>query len=230
MPRRERPQNSQRSEHWLRVAVNEAQSRLNSRIAGVFGWANPDIELLSPVREDDYVEYYDDAFLERLGVSGLRVPLREFWPAGGPRWDGLGRTGDGKLILVEAKAYIEEAVDYRSKAGPESLARIGQSLGEAKKAFRSAKDAPWETPFYQYANRLAHLYFLHELNGLDAYLLFLYFSDAPDVPEPSSVDEWKGAARLTKKCLGLGKHRFDDRIGTLIWSVSDMFADNLAAE
>lgn len=30
---------------------------------------------------------------------------------------------------------------------------------------------------YQYANRLAHLYFLRHLNGVEAYLLLLYFAD-----------------------------------------------------
>ena len=222
MPRRERPKNTQRSEHWLRVAVNEVQSRLNSRVASVFGWRDQRIEWLSPLKDDDYAEYFDAAFLERLGVGSLRIPLRTFWPAGGPRWDGLGRTADGKLILVEAKAYIEEAVDYRSKACPGSFERISQSLAAAKNAFEATKDAPWEMPFYQYANRLAHLYFLHELNGLDAYLLFLYFADAPDTPKPCSETEWKGAVRLIRKCLGLGRHRLESRTGTLIWSVPNM--------
>jgi hypothetical protein len=230
MPRRDRPHNTHRSEHWLRVAINEVPSRFNAQVARVFAWEEANIEWLSPVMDDDYAEYYDAAFLEGLGISSLRIPLGSFWPAGGPRWDGLGRTSDGKLILVEAKAYIEEAVDYRSKASPGSFKKISQSLAEAKNAFNVTVDAPWETPFYQYANRLAHLYFLHELNGLDAYLLFLYFADAPDVPDPCSENEWKGAARLNKKCLGLGKHRFETRIGTLIWSVGDMLADDRGAE
>jgi hypothetical protein len=93
---------------------------------------------------------------------------------------------------------------------------------------RPQKDAPWEAPFYQYANRLAHLYFVRQLNGLDAYLLFLYFADSPDVPKPCTAQQWQGAVRLTEKCLGLDAHRFKDRVGTLIWSVPDMLSSRQA--
>jgi len=80
--------------------------------------------------------------------------------------------------LVEAKAHIDEAVDFGSRAKTDSLKQICRALTCAKKAFGVIGDAPWDSPFYQYANRLAHLYFLRQLNGLDAYLLFLYFADA----------------------------------------------------
>lgn len=111
MPRRERPPKTERSEHWLRVAVNEHTDAFNSSIAGLFGWdARDPIEWRSPIEADDYAEYFDDEFIDRLCVSDLLVPLIDFWPRSGPRWDGLGRTKTGKLILVEAKAYIEEAV------------------------------------------------------------------------------------------------------------------------
>ncbi len=228
MPRRERPLETKRSEHWLRVAVNEYPEELSSHVTAQFRWpSNERIEWLSPVESDDYAEYYDQEFLDRLGVSGLKVPLTDFWPRSGPRWDGLARTDSGKLILVEAKAYIEEAVDYRSKAGPDSLKKIQAALANSKKAFRASDDAPWESPFYQYANRLAHLYFLKQLNGLDAYLLFLYFADAPDVPESCNTRQWEGAVRLTEKCLGLGAHKFRAHIGTLIWSVPDMLLNKI---
>ena len=52
------------------------------------------------------------------------------------------------------------------------------ALASAKEALGVPKDAPWDAPFYQYANRLAHLYFLRQLNGLDATLLFLYFAQS----------------------------------------------------
>jgi len=127
---------------------------------------------------------------------------------------------------VEAKAYIEEGVHYRSKASTGSLAKINEALGQAKAAFKAKPDAPWEAPFYQYANRLAHLYYLRELNGVDAYLLFLYFADAPDVPAPCSAEQWQGAKRLTDKCLGLGKHPYGKQVSTIVWSVADMLDSN----
>jgi len=225
MPRRKRPLNTQRSEHWLRVAVNEHQEMLNSRISSLFGWsADERITWLSPVRSDEYAEYFDQEFLDKLGVSQLKVPLTDFWPRSGPRWDGLAKTESGKLILVEAKAYIEEAVEYGTRARLEPRKNIRRALTKARKAYRAAKGARWEFPFYQYANRLAHLYFLRELNGLDAYLLFLYFADARDVPHPCTAQHWQGAVRLIEKCLGLGTHPYRRFIGTVIWSVPEMLA------
>lgn len=215
MPRRERPFQTSRSEHWMRVAVNESPAILDAHIRAAFGWPETEaIEWRSPLRDDAYAEYYDETFLERLGIADLKAALKAFWPSSGPRWDALARTASGKLILVEAKAYIEEGVDYRSKASPESLARIRHALEDAKLAYAANPDAPWQSPFYQYANRLAHLYFLADRNDLDAWLVFLCFADAPDVPEPCTKDQWEGARRLTEKCLGLGTHKLTARVGT----------------
>ena len=223
MPRRERPAQTTRSEHWLRVAVNKEPVRLNARITELYGWSSTErIQWLSPIEEDHFAEYFDQSFIDRLGLKELRVPLQDFWPNGGPRWDGLGKTASGKIILVEAKAYIEEAVDYRTKASPESRARIESSIERAKIAFTANHDASWNSPFYQYANRLAHLYFLAGLNKLDAYLLFVAFADAPDVPAPSTTEEWRGAYRLMSKCLGLSNGPLRRRVGHLIWSVQDV--------
>lgn len=226
MPRRTRPAETTRSEHWMRVAANEKRRLLDASVVSTFRWNESEaIQWLSPIKEDGFAEYFDSAFLKRLDLPDLRVPLSRFWPARGPRWDGLAKTQSGKVLLVEAKAHIEEAVDYRSKAKGKALKKIRNSLSEAKAAYKAVKDAPWEEPFYQYANRLAHLYFLHKVNGLDAYLLFLYFADAPDVPFPASVSEWKGAIRTTEKCLGLGKHPFRDRVGAVILSVPEMLSN-----
>src|SRR5262245_58216802 len=172
MPRRVRPPETTRSEHWLRIAVNDRTSLLNRLVVEAFGWSLIErIEWVSPTREDDFAEYYDQAFLDRLGLSRLNPSLKDFWPAGGPRWDGLARTASQKVILVEAKAHIDEMVDFRSRACGDSLVRIEHSLNQAKHGCGAAADAPWSTPFFQFANRLAHLYFLADLNQVDAYLL-----------------------------------------------------------
>jgi hypothetical protein len=226
MPRRLRPAQSQRSEHWLRVAVNERTDVLNFHVRQTLHLAaNDPIEWLSPIAEDAFAEYYDEAFLERLKVAPILTPLHEFWPESGPRWDGLARTQSGKLIIVEAKAYVEEAVDFKSKAGDASLKRIRAALTSAKGAFRAAADANWEEPFYQYANRLAHLYYLRSLNRCDAYLLFLCFADAPDVPTPSTTQEWQGAIRTIEKALGLGTHPYRPYIGHLILNIPEMLSN-----
>ena len=44
-------------------------------VRSVFGWpAAEEITWRSPLEEDDYAEYYDETFLQRLGVKDLSVP------------------------------------------------------------------------------------------------------------------------------------------------------------
>ncbi|MFO1267308.1 MAG: hypothetical protein U1F67_11375 [Rubrivivax sp.] len=172
---------------------------------------------MSPVAADEYAEYYDQSFLSLLGVDDTKAPLQTFWPSSGPRWDGLARTSGGKLILIEAKAYIAEAVDFGSKASSASLELIERSLTEAKAAYRARADAVWIRPFYQYANRLAHLYYLRNLLGADAYLLFVCITDAPDVSAPASAAEWRGAHAAIETALGLGTHPYRGFVRHLYW-------------
>ena len=223
MPKRERPPKTSRSEHWLRMAANDASALTNEEIRRAFQWCDWEtIEWLSPIKSDHFAEYYDDAFLQRLGIKELAIPLHCFWPRSGPRWDGLARTASGKFLLVEAKAYIEEAVDFGSKAKGDSREKIANALKQSKQAYGASADANWESPFYQYANRLAHLHFLVSKNEIDAYLVFLYFANAPDVPSPCTLEQWEGARRLTEKCLGLGNHAYADRVATVVIDVPEM--------
>ena len=60
--------------------------------------------------------------------------------------------------------------------------------------------------FYQYANRLAHQYFLRQINDLHGILVFLYFVNADDMLDPMSKEEWHGAVRLIHAVLGLPKN------------------------
>ena len=175
MPRRSRPAHTKGSEHWLRVMVNDRTSEINRRISDSFGWCNVQIDWRSPRRDDDYAEYFDQDFLDRLRVIDMVMSLKNFRPRSGPRWDGLALTRDSKLILVEAKAHIGEVVDFSSKASLDARKRIENRLDEAKEAFRAYSGSCWHTPFYQMANRLAHLNFLAGINKKDAYLVFIYF-------------------------------------------------------
>ena len=177
---------------------------------------------LSPIKSDQYAEYYDAEFLERLGIKELAFPLHSFWPRSGPRWDGLARTSSRKYLLVEAKAYIEEGVDFGSKAGDTSRKKIVDALEQSKQAYNANPDANWESPFYQYANRLAHLHFLVSKNKINAYLVFLYFANAPDVLSSCSSEQWEGARRLTEQCLGLSRHVYNERIATVVVDVPEM--------
>jgi hypothetical protein len=204
MPRIVQRKAQRGSQRWLQELVNERPDLFARELLPQIGYSPGDaIEWLSPVRSDAYAEYRDEAFLDRLGIELPRCSLRDFWPRRGPVWDGLARGPRGEPILVEAKAHIPELYSPASSASEASLVSIRKSLVRAKKAFSSTAKHEWSGPFYQYTNRLAHLFLLRTLNRVPAYLAFLYFINARDVAGPNSVAEWVGALRLLETILGL---------------------------
>lgn len=222
MSRTPRPEKTSRSEHWLRVLVNEHPELLDAELRRSFGWSeSEEVTWVSPLANDEYAEYRDAQALEKLGLTPS-VPLAEFWPTRGPRWDALGRTSAGRPLLVEAKAYIEEIVSPASAASDQSLTLIRQSLREVKEFLRIKPEHDWSALFYQYTNRLAHLYYLRRRNSVDAYLVFIYFLGAPDVQEPSTAAEWHAALRLLKSLLGTSRHALTPYIAEVFIDVSEL--------
>ncbi len=189
----------------IQVLINKHPKLLTQRIQEAVGQSF-EIEWLSPKQDDGFAEYRDVAFLKMLGCYPLRVPLERFWPARGPQWDGLGRS-EKSVFLVEAKANIPELLSSPMKAKDDRSVRlIRKSLEETKRFVYSRSTADWSKAFYQYTNRLAHLYYLTHLNGISAYLICLYFTgDASVDGHPTTRDEWRGAVRLMKEFLGIGK-------------------------
>lgn len=181
---------------WLQRAVNCNQSCLEHAEIGAVQW-------LSPLRDDDFAEYRDAAFLERLGLSRLSEALRDFWPKRGPQWDALGLAGD-RVILVEAKAHIDEFFSPPSAATGKSRETIAASLTATREALGVSSSTDWSTRFYQFANRLAHLYFLRS-HGVDAYLLFVDFICDDDMRGPTCADEWAAVYRTAEYAFGLPK-------------------------
>jgi hypothetical protein len=188
---------SKGSQRWLQWLVNEASDRLDAAIGlGPIDWR-------SPLRADDYAEYRDDAFIDRVGVVPARRPLSAFWPRGGPQWDGLGRAASGEVVLVEAKAHLNELFSPASTASESSLARIQLSLREAADGLGALAGSDWSKQFYQYGNRLAHAYWLERLNGIPTRLVFLYLMGDVDVQGPSHREEWDTAVQTVHRALGL---------------------------
>jgi hypothetical protein len=195
------------SQRWLQILINDAPEVLNRIIVEELSLGDTgSIEWRSPRQDDGYAEYQDKAFLDRLGVATDRVPLAEFWPRRGPVWDGLGRTRRGDILLLEAKARIGELVSPASQAGEASRDLIERSLTATKRFLKVATAYDWTDRFYQYTNRLAHLYFLRHLNQEPAYLVFVYFINATDVGGPTCREEWEGALRLLHAFLGVERH------------------------
>ena len=210
------------SQRWLQVLVNEHQHLISRGVAGSLELGEGQgVHWLSPVKEDDYAEYRDQDFLDRLGVSLPKVTLQSFWPRLGPVWDGLAKTDRGDVILVEAKSHITELVSDPTRAGPRSLARIRESLQAARRFYGSRSGPDWATCFYQYTNRLAHLCLLRELNGLPAYLLRLYFLNDEEMGGPATQLQWEGAIELLEAFLRI-RHEKLHGVLTVFIDVKEM--------
>jgi hypothetical protein len=187
---------------WMQALVVQHRSLIECELRQVLE-AGPDVafDWRSPLAANDFAEYRDAALLERLGLSEHREALAEFWPRRGPQWDALATMSDGKVLLFEAKAHVSE-LRSDCKASPASREQILKSLAKAKAHFGASADADWATGCYQYANRLAHLYFLRD-RGADAHLVMIYFTGDSDMRGPDSREEWEGAIKDVHRQLGL---------------------------
>jgi len=212
------------SQRWLQLAVEKAPEVINRHIREAMKLGgDSSVEWLSPLRADRYVEYRDETFVVKLGLD-LKTPLSSFWPSRGPMWDGLASAGDAR-ILVEAKAHVGEMISGSTRASGKSKKTIEAALAAVRKALapRSEVDwSHWNGAFYQYANRLAHLHFLHENAGKNVHLLYIYFINARDVKGPESVDEWRGAIKLMEGYLGVGVHRLQKFVHKIFPDVTEI--------
>jgi hypothetical protein len=156
---------------------------------------------VAPLECNNFYEPRDGAFLRALELSDMRQRLSEFWPARGPRWDALALLEPGSAILLgEGKSYPAEMLGRGCMATPASRAPILTSLGAARSWLHARPDADWLGPLYQYANRLAHVYFLRKICGRPAFLANLCFLD--DERSPTSRADWESQLSVYKEQLG----------------------------
>lgn len=193
------------SQRWLQLAVNVQRRLVEEPLVGSLGsGSHSPLEWLGPLHSSGYREYKDLDVLKALGAPvSVQHSLVEFWPRRGPAWDGLARSSSGELLLLEAKAHIPELAFGRSQVAPESVGKITERLREVREFLAPKSTAEWAHTFYQYANRLAFLYFLRHVNQLPAHLVFVYFVNAQDVRGPASRMEWESALSLMYAALGL---------------------------
>jgi hypothetical protein len=191
----------------IQILVNEHPALLINSIKEKVNIKSENIEWVSPLKDDEYAEYRDEDYLQRLGITGLKMPLHDFWPRNGPQWDALGKGEGGEVFLIEAKANIPELLSSCGAQSPKSRKRIQRRFWETRDFLKCKTSIDWTNGFYQYANRIAHLYYLRQLNKINAYLIFAYFlNDMSHIP--TSLEQWYGALELEKKLLGLNRHRY----------------------
>jgi hypothetical protein len=167
------------------------------------------IQWVSPLAREDYREYRDAEFLERIGLSDFAEELADFWPSMGPSWDALGVLSAPGLnrrpvaILVEAKSHIREIYGNGCLASGASLAKIQAAMEEARTWCGSPASGEWLGPLYQSANRIAHLFLLLKKLRAPAWLVNLYLLDDPI--GPATRADWEREVTMVKAQLGLTK-------------------------
>lgn len=207
----------------IQVLINNNQNLINALIRKSFkDFDKDEIEWVSPIQSDGFAEYRDDDFIEKIGLNPEIIQLNKFWPKGGPQWDALGKTKNGRIILIEAKANIPEIVSPSTKASIKSKQLIEMSLNETKLFLNINNDISWSGIFYQYTNRIAHLFFLREKCKRDAYLINLYFVGDKTVSGPKNQDEWNGAITVVKKYLGVSNHKLKKYMTDIFINVNEL--------
>ena len=192
----------------IQLLVNKNPGLIDRHIKAAFAnLKNDTIIWQSPLQKDNYAEYRDNDFIDKIGLNRSAIKLDEFWPARGPQWDALATTTNNKIILVEAKANIPEIVSPATSAGQKSKDLIDMSLKETKVYLGVKNDIDWAGKFYQYTNRLAHLYFLRVKRDKPAYLINIYFTGDKSVDGPDTQGEWKAALQVLYSYLGLSRHK-----------------------
>ena len=116
--------------------------------------------------------------LDALGLGQFNAARAQFWPNGGPQWDGLAKVKNQQqtgYVLVEAKAHPGET-HSTTQASKESLKKINGSL-KVTQMHLQIPQKKWTENYYQTANRLAFLYFMNVQLDLPTWLAFINFTD-----------------------------------------------------
>lgn len=207
----------------IQILVNKKQHIIDNLIKLSFDdLANQQIIWTSPIEQDDYAEYRDNDFLLKVGLNPIEIRLDNFWPTKGPQWDALAKTTNGHVILVEAKANIPEVVSPATGAGETSKTIIDKALNETKAFLNLTNNIDWSGKFYQYTNRLAHLYFLREKCNKQTFLVNIYFIGDDTVSGPKTKQEWDGALQVLHTYLGLSRHKLSKYMVDIFIDINDL--------
>lgn len=161
---------------------------------------------VSPIESRRFAEYQDVDFLRAVGLEAHAAGLGDFWPSRGPVWDGLAvvETGSDRpgVLLAEGKSYPAELFGGGSKATEPAWSKIAKAIARTQAWVGIAENPDrWMGRLYQTANRLAHLYWLREMLGVPAWLVYLLFVDDPH--GPTTREDWVGAMDAANEELGL---------------------------
>jgi hypothetical protein len=168
----------------------------------------------SPLPEADYYECRDD-FLVALDLGKHAPALGEFWPSGGPQWDGLATVVGHQpgVLLVEAKAHLAETAS-KCTAGDESRERIHRAFRTVQHACGIARSDWTRDEVYQLGNRLAYLWFLNEKLGIPTWLALVLFVEDTSY-RPTRRAQWEPHIAGLLRSMGVTGTTLADRIAVV---------------
>jgi hypothetical protein len=206
------------SEYHLHRHLQSGRNTLEASVAQSLGVRLREVRWVMPTKTERR-EWKGMDFLRQ--DDRVMSNWRQFWPQRGnpPNWDAVAMISafqPEEWVLFEAKANHPEFCSKPSGATGLGRKKILAALGKTKKQLGVHRDYPWEGTYYQYANRLACLYFLNFVVGVPARLVFVYFiGDCfPDGRRcPASEDDWKPLVHACHLTLGLPeKHALSERV------------------
>ena len=207
----------------IQVLVNKNQDLIDNLLKSSFSeLVDQQIIWTSPLEQDDFAEYRDNDFLVKVGLDPTEIKLDNFWPVKGPQWDALAKTTGEQIIHVEAKANIPEIVSPGTGAGEISRTIINKSLNDTKEFLNLTNDIDWSGKFYQYTNRLAHLYFLRVKCKKPAFLVNIYIIGDETVSGPKTKLEWDAALKVLHTYLGLSHHSLSEYMTDIFIDVKNL--------
>lgn len=179
------------SKYWMQTIINsEMKSELEKQIGiGKINW-------LSPLAEDDYAEYkLNQNYI--VNLIGIPKTFYDFWPSNQPQWDAIGMTKD-EIVLVEAKAHLQELNSNLSAKSEESKILINESMRKVfDKYFSNGNFDKWTRGYYQLGNRLTFLKTMNDLLETDGRKIKLVLLNIVGdyTYRPTSETEWKKSYR-----------------------------------
>jgi hypothetical protein len=182
----------------LSVAIRASLPELASSSGHGIRW-------VSPLARNNYVEYRDAGFLRAVGLGMYAAELASFWPKPSPSWDALAiisLEGDASgVLLVEGKSHPAEIYVSGCKAEGSTRGKIEKALANAKQWCGVAAETEWMGSIYEYARRIAHLYFLREVLKHQAWLVNVFFLNDPIGRADRPV--WEHELSQARAALGL---------------------------
>ncbi len=193
------------SKFWIQTLVNLDEGRALTKAIQNQDSEIGDIKWQSPLPKAEHKELkgeYKELKTEDIGIIDKKDI--DFWPSNGPWWDGVGMSKD-TIILVEAKAHINETLTKCSATSKESISKIKTSMKEVYNELSNSlglyDENIWFKKYYQIANRLTFLVKLKQ-KGFKVKLVLLNIVDDPTHIKTSKEDWNKHYKEVFNNMLG----------------------------